>query len=131
MELSSPAFNHKGTLPVKYTCQGKNINPPLKIREIPEKTKTLVLFIDDPDAPGKTWNHWIVFNIKPNPEVTENSVPGIQGKNSWGNSSYGGPCPPSGTHRYFFRLFALDIELDLAEEASREEVEKAMKSHII
>lgn len=87
--------------------------------------------MDDPDAPVGTWDHWVVWNIAPTTEIKENSVPGVEGKNSWGKNSYGGPCPPSGTHRYFFKLYALDIELNLSPKATKKEVEKAMQNHIL
>ena len=118
-------------IPKKYTCQGEDINPLLKIEGIPQETVSLVLINDDPDAPGGTWDHWIVINIAPTQTIAENSVPGTQGKNSWGRNDYGGPCPPSGTHRYFFKLYALDTQLNLSEGASKKEVENAIKGHIL
>lgn len=133
MELSSPAFAHHQTIPVRYTCQGEDINPPLQISGIPKGTKTLVLIMDDPDAPVGTWDHWVVWNISPTGEIKENSVPAgaVQGKNSWGKNSYGGPCPPSGTHRYFFKLYALDTDLNLPPKATKADVEKAIQNHIL
>ena len=112
--LTSPAFGHNDRIPDIYTCAGKDINPPLRIQNIPQNTKSLVLIMDDPDAPMGTWNHWIVFNIPPIDAIKEDSVPegASHGKNSWGRFDYGGPCPPSGIHRYFFRLYALDTFLD-------------------
>lgn len=131
MKLTSPAFANKTMIPKKYTCQGEDINPLLKIEGIPQETVSLVLINDDPDAPGGTWDHWIVINIAPTQTIAENSVPGTQGKNSWGRNDYGGPCPPSGTHRYFFKLYALDTQLNLSEGASKKEVENAIKGHIL
>jgi len=131
MKLTSPAFANKAMIPKKYTCQGEDINPLLKIEGILQETVSLVLINDDPDAPGGTWDHWIVINIAPTQTIAENSVPGTQGKNSWGRSDYGGPCPPSGTHRYFFKLYALDTQLNLSEGVSKKEVEDAMKGHIL
>ena len=131
MKLTSPAFANKTMIPKKYTCQGEDINPLLKIEGIPQETVSLVLINDDPDAPGGTWDHWIVINIAPTQTIAENSVPGTQGKNSWGRNDYGGPCPPSGTHRYFFKLYALDTQLNLSEGASKKEVEDAIKGHIL
>jgi len=131
MNLTSPEFAQNGMIPKKFTCQGEDINPTLEISEIPEDAVSLVLINDDPDAPGKTWDHWIVFNIHPTEIIEENSIPGIQGKNSWGKNEYGGPCPPSGTHRYFFKLYALDTKLNLKEGASKLKVETAMEDYIL
>ncbi len=134
MTLSSPAFKEGGMIPKKYTCKGEDINPELEIGDVPEKTKSLVLIVDDPDAPVGTWTHWIVFNIPPNVrKIKENSVPdGVRlGFNDFQRTKYGGPCPPSGTHRYFFKIYALDTVLPLKEGAKREECERAMKGHII
>lgn len=131
MEITSSVFENHGKIPKKYTCQGDDINPPLMIRNIPEGTVSLALVLDDPDAPGQTWDHWVMWNIKPVEVITENSVPGKQGKNSWGNNNYGGPCPPSGTHRYFFKLYALACELALPEGAIKSELEAAMANHIL
>lgn len=133
MKLTSSAFEHNGAIPSKFTCDGDDTSPPLDIVDVPENAKSLALIMDDPDAPVGTWDHWIVYNIP----ATVNEIPqgtepqGIGGKNSWGRIGYGGPCPPSGTHRYFFKLYALDRELDLPEGSSKEELEKAMEGHII
>lgn len=131
--LQSPAFHDEEMIPARYTCQGQDINPPLEIAGLPEHTATLVLIFDDPDAPMGTWVHWVVWNILPGTNIAENSVPtnALQGKNSWGKNSYGGPCPPSGTHRYFFKLYALDTALSLPQTATKADVEKAMKGHIL
>lgn len=131
MKITSPAFAHNESIPKKYTCQGEDINPPLTLSDIPQGTVSLTLIHDDPDAPMGTWDHWLIWNIKPVAEIKENSVPGTQGKNSWGKSCYGGPCPPSGTHRYFFKLYALDCELALSEGATKSELEAAMANHIL
>lgn len=138
MKITSQAFSNNSYIPKKYTCDGENINPPLSINEIPANTKSLVLIVDDPDAPMGTWVHWVVFNIDPPPaggtkEIAENSVPqgATLGKNDFGKLEYGGLCPPSGTHRYFFKIYALDTLLDLASGAAKAEVEKAMKGHIL
>ncbi len=131
MNIISPAFTHNTMIPKKYTCQGKDISPPLTISDIPEGTVSLALIIDDPDAPMRTWDHWIIWNIKPTREIKENSAPGTQGKNSWGRQDYGGPCPPSGTHRYFFKLYAIDTEMDLSAGATKGDLEAAMKGHIL
>ncbi|AFZ45601.1 phospholipid-binding protein, PBP family [Halothece sp. PCC 7418] len=131
MKLTSPVFENNGIIPQKYTCQGNNINPPLMIRNIPNGTVSLALIIDDPDAPMKTWDHWVMWNIKPVAEIPENSALGEQGKNSWGNNHYGGPCPPNGTHRYFFKLYALDCDLNLSRKATKLDLEAAMENHIL
>mgnify|MGYP001827221761 CR=1 FL=1 len=131
MKLTSPAFAHQAMIPQKYTCQGEDISPPLTLSNIPEGTISLALINEDPDAPMGTWNHWLIWNIKPTEEIKEDSAPGIQGKNSWERNDYGGPCPPRGTHRYFFKLYALDTELDLPAGSTKEELEKAMVDHIL
>lgn len=131
MQLTSPEFEHNQMIPKKYTCQGEDINPPLEISGIPQETVTLVLINDDPDAPGGTWDHWIIWNIMPSQAIEEDSIPGMQGKNSWGRNDYGGPCPPSGTHRYFFKLYAIDSELDLQEGATKGQLEAAIDGHIL
>lgn len=134
MKLESPAFEHNQKIPSKYTCDGKNINPPLKIESVPEATKSLVLIMDDPDAPRGTWVHWTLWNISPDTkEIPENSVPAgaVQGQTSFGKPGYGGPCPPSGTHRYFFKLYALDATLELSPQADRATLETAMEGRIL
>ena len=131
MHISSPAFMHNEKIPAKFTCEGQNSNPPLVIEDVPEKTKSLALIMDDPDAPMGTWVHWVVFDIPVLSLIQENSVPGKQGVTSSGNENYHGPCPPSGTHRYFFKVYALDDILNLPEGINKNELEKAMKGHII
>ena len=131
LTVKSPAFENNKLIPSKYTCDGEDVNPPLIIEGIPEETRSLVLIIDDPDAPMGTWDHWIVWNISPTNKIEENSVPGVQGLNDFRKHSYGGPCPPSGTHRYFFKVYALDTKLDLNQNSRKKEVEKAMKDHIL
>lgn len=139
MKIFSKAFKNGEKIPKKYTCDGQDISPPIKWEDIPENTKTLVLICEDPDAPGKTWVHWVLFNIPPEieelPEGVENKEKlengAIHGVNDWGRLGYGGPCPPSGTHRYYFRLYALDTELKLEPGDKKEEVVEAMKDHII
>lgn len=133
MKITSPAFKHEGMIPSEYTCDGDDISPELNIAEVPENANSLVLVCDDPDAPRGTWDHWIVFNIAPSTaKIAKGAEPkGTPGKNSWGNTGYGGPCPPSGTHRYFFKLYALDKRLDLPEGASKADIQKAMQGHII
>lgn len=134
LSVTSPAFPHNGMIPPKYTCDGADVNPPLSIGNIPEKTKSLALIVDDPDAPMGTWVHWVVWNIGAGTkEIPENSVPpgAHQGTNDFGKRKYGGPCPPSGTHRYFFKLYALDAALALKAGATKAQVEGAMRSHLL
>ena len=132
IKITSLAFSQNGIIPQKYTCKGENINPPLKIEGVPESIKSLVLIVDEPDAPKETFTHWIVLNIDPKTtEINENSVPGTEGINDFKKGSYGGPCPPSGTHRYFFKLYALDTTLEFKKAPSKSELEFAMQGHII
>jgi hypothetical protein len=131
MKLTSPAFAHNTSIPKKYTCQGEDISPPLNISDIPENTVSLALIVDDPDAPMGTWDHWLIWNINPIDKIEEDSAPGIQGQNSWRRNDYGGPCPPTGTHRYFFKLYALDLTLDLPTGSTKGKLEQMMKQHII
>jgi len=133
MKLTSTAFGDNGNIPAKYTCQGEDISPPLGIQAIPGGTKSLVLIMDDPDAPVGTWVHWVLWNISAVPAIGEDSVPkgAVEGRNSWGSNGYGGPCPPSGTHRYMFKLYALDTELKLGGSSGKVEVERAMQGHIL
>jgi len=134
MKITSSAFENNQSIPKKYTCQGDNVNPPLEFSDIPKKAKSLALIVDDPDAPMGTWTHWTVWDIRPDAGgVRENSVPenSVSGLNDSGKSGYQGPCPPSGTHRYFFKLYALDKDLDLKSSTSKADLEKAMSGHII
>jgi len=129
--VTSPAFKNEGFIPRKYTCDGEDLNPPLQIEGLPEGTQSLVLIVDDPDAPMGTWDHWVVWNIPPIKRIEENSVPGIEGLNSFRRRSYGGPCPPSGTHRYFFKVYALDTKLSLGPDSRKRDVEKAMAGYTL
>jgi Raf kinase inhibitor-like YbhB/YbcL family protein len=131
IKVFSSAFESNGTIPKKYTCSGENISPPLEFQGIPEKSRSLVLIMEDPDAPMKTFTHWIVWNIEPVAKIDEDNIPGIEGMNDFRKIGYGGPCPPSGTHRYFLRIYALDKQLELKEGASRKELENEMIGHII
>src|SRR3989338_5675186 len=125
-------FSDGEKIPVKYTADEEDINPSLEISGIPEGAKTLALIVDDPDAPIGTWVHWLVWNIPASKtKIEENSVPGIQGINDFRKRDYGGPNPPSGTHRYFFKLYALDSELNLPEGSKKAELEKAIQGHIL
>lgn len=133
MKLTSPDFENNQNIPKKYTCLGENINPTLKIDNIPKNTKTLALIMDDPDAPRGTWVHWVMWNIPILTELKEDSVPNesIQGLNSANQTNYMGPCPPSGTHRYFFKIYALDTELELDKTSTKQDLEQAMQNHIL
>jgi Raf kinase inhibitor-like YbhB/YbcL family protein len=129
--VKSPAFENNQLIPVKYTCDGDNVNPPLTVEGVPDEAQSLALIVDDPDAPMGTWDHWVVYDIAPTTKIEENSVPGTQGKNSARKQSYSGPCPPWGTHRYFFKVYALDAELELKPGASKKDVEKAIEGHVL
>ena len=129
--LTSPAFQHNQSIPSQYSCQGADVNPPLLITGIPSGTKTLALIVDDPDAPMGMWVHWVVYNIPPGPEIKENSVPGVEGLNDFGRTAYGGPCPPSGTHRYFFKLYALDQEIPPTKKMTKKDLLAVMKNHVV
>jgi Raf kinase inhibitor-like YbhB/YbcL family protein len=127
-------FKNMEKIPIRYTADGDDINPPMEIIDAPQKTKSLVLIIDDPDAPNRTWVHWVVFNIPPAiKKIEENSVPrgSVLGLNDMKILKYHGPAPPSGTHRYFFKLYSLDIVLNLLEGVKKEDIEKAMSGHIL
>lgn len=139
MQLSSEQFEPNGMIPAKYTCQGENISPPLALSSVPEQARSLVLICDDPDAatdpdgPGQTFDHWVMFNIPPGTAKVEGSVPvgALQGNNGAGALGYTGPCPPNGTHRYFFKLFALNQPLELDEGATKAQVEQAMEGAVL
>lgn len=132
MKLTSPAFRNNAYIPAKYTCDADDINPPLNIEDMPEGTKSLALIVDDPDAPAKIWAHWVVYDIPAAVStIGENTVPGTQGVNDSNPRNYGGPCPPSGTHRYYFKIYALDKVLGLKEGTDKKALEKAMEGHII
>jgi len=131
LAVISPAFSAMGVIPSKYTCEGANVNPPLEIGQVPEETRSLVLIVEDPDAPAGTWLHWLVWNIPVTHSIREDEVPGEQGMNDFGKRAYGGPCPPSGTHRYHFKVYALDDLLQLPSGTRRPAVEAAMRDHIV
>ena len=131
LRITSLAFQNNGLIPAKYTCDEDDVNPPLNIEGIPREAKSLVLIVDDPDASMGTWVHWVVWNIPPMERIEENSVPGVEGLNDFRKHSYGGPCPPSGTHRYFFKIYALDARLDLNTNSKKEDVERAMERRIL
>ena len=132
--ITSQVFEHNKFIPPKYTCDGENISPPLEISGVPESAKSLVLIMDDPDATRGVWAHWLLWNISPDTkEIPENSVPPgtTEGVTSFGRSGYGGHCPPSGTHRYFFKLYALDQAISLPSSADKKKLEEAMEEHIL
>jgi Raf kinase inhibitor-like YbhB/YbcL family protein len=152
IELRSPEFAEGGDIPSRYTCDGENRSPPLEWSGIPKTSRSLVIICDDPDAPSGTWSHWVLFNLPahlggikqgvpagqtvPTTALGDlpsdaNDPPTRQGKNDFGDIGYGGPCPPSGTHRYFFRLYALDSVLDLRPAPTRTDVLKSIQSHVL
>jgi Raf kinase inhibitor-like YbhB/YbcL family protein len=139
MNLESTAFTHNDLIPSQYTCDGEDISPPLSWNDPPSTTKSLVLICDDPDAPMQTWVHWVVYNLPPQTRSLSENVPtgkslsggGLQGINDFGKVAYGGPCPPKGTHRYFFKLYTLDTIFNLDAGATKAKVEAAMKGHIL
>ena len=131
MQVLSPAFNENEPIPAKYTCDGANINPALHIDHIPEEARSLAIIVDDPDAPRGIWVHWVIWNVPVTHHLAENYTRGIQGSNDSGDKGYDGPCPPSGTHRYFFKVYALDGNLELSPNADKADLEKAMAGHII
>lgn len=138
MQFTSSAFKNGERIPPQYTCDGKNMSPPLEIADVPDKAKSLVIIMDDPDVPpsvreDRMWVHWVVYNIPATVKnIAENSVPpGVMGKGTGNKLAYQGPCPPDREHRYFFKLYALDTLLSLKEGATKEQVEEAMKGHIL
>ena len=131
LKIDSPAFENEEMIPVKYTCQGENINPPLIIRDIPQGAKSLVLIMEDPDAPNGTFDHWLLWNIPVSGTIDENTKAGTSGINDFGKTGYGGPCPPSGTHRYFFRVYALDAELALISGSNKKLLLEAIDNHVM
>ena|SRR3989338_2806707 len=131
MELRSPEFKNNEFIPKKFTCRGANINPELIIIDIPQGTQSIALIFNDPDAASGDWVHWVIFDIPVVSKIEQNSAPGKQGVNDFGEIGYGGPCPPLGTHRYVFRIYALDAMLNLEEGISKADLEKAMDRHIL
>ncbi len=134
LTISSPSFKQNEHIPAKYTCDGADVNPALVIGNVLPGTKSLALIVDDPDAPRGTWVHWVIWNISPDTkEIKEHSVPpgASQGMNDFRKLDYGGPCPPSGTHRYFFKLYALDTMLSLGKNTTKATLERAMQGHIL
>ncbi len=136
LTLKSDGFTHEASIPSKYTCDGGDISPQLQWDGVPDGTQSFVLICDDPDAPMGTWDHWLLFNIPADLSQLQEGLgsvpsPTQEGKNSWGRQGYGGPCPPSGVHRYFFKLYAMDTVLELKSGATKAEIENAMKGHVL
>ena len=139
IKIESPAFKEGAFIPEQYTCDGSNISPPLNWGDPPEGTTSIVLISDDPDAPMGTWVHWVVYNIPPSVREFPENIPAVktldngalQGTTDFGRIGYGGPCPPSGTHRYFFKLYALDTMLNFGPGATKKQVVEAMKGHVL
>ncbi len=139
MHIESPAFVEGGMIPGTYTCDAQDISPPLIWDDPPEGTRSLALICEDPDAPLGTWVHWVYYNLPPSlrglpAQVAPHEGPppgGRQGLNDFGHLGYGGPCPPGGTHRYYFRIYALDTEVNLPSKATRKQLNQAMKGHIL
>jgi len=139
MEISSPSFKYGEFIPRKYTCDGDDVSPALNWDKVPDETKSFALISDDPDAPMGTWVHWVIFNLAPDLRSLPENVPknkqlengALQGINDFRHLGYGGPCPPGGVHRYFFKIYALDIMLNLDPGALKVGVVKAMQGHIL
>lgn len=138
-QLSSPAFEHKGRIPQKYTCKGEDVSPPLEWKDSPSGVISYALIMDDPDAPVGTWVHWVIYNIPGTTTSLSEGIEGgtkvangsLQGKSSWGRSQYNGPCPPVGEHRYFFKLYALDVNLNLDGDVTKADLIHAIQGHTL
>jgi Raf kinase inhibitor-like YbhB/YbcL family protein len=138
LSIQSTAFSEGATIPRQYTCDGKDVSPPLSWSGAPEGTKSFALICDDPDS-SKTWSHWVLFDLPPAAKSLPEGVPakesvsggGVQGTNDFRKVGYGGPCPPSGVHRYFFKLYALDATVGLGSKATKADLERAMKGHVL
>jgi Raf kinase inhibitor-like YbhB/YbcL family protein len=134
MKITSSVFKNKGKIPAQYTCDGENISPPLEFLDLPSQAKSFALIMDDPDAPAGIWNHWLIWQIQPGTTgIQENSLPqgAVEGENTSGKIGYSGPCPPSGSHRYIFKLYALNDQFDLKEGAKKQVLEKALQGHVL
>jgi Raf kinase inhibitor-like YbhB/YbcL family protein len=134
LKVTSRTFGQGGKIPKQYTCDSSNVSPPLRIENLPKTARSVALIVDDPDAPGRTWTHWLLWNIDPEAtEIGEDGVPqnAIQGTSDFGSAKYGGPCPPSGSHRYYFKVYALDTTLSLPSSSKKAALEKAMAGHIV
>jgi len=139
IKVTSSAFEPEGMIPAKYTCDGQDISPPLQWDAVPEGAESIALISDDPDAPMGTWVHWVLFNLPPNTKALAENIPpdktlpngAVQGTSDFGRIGYGGPCPPSGTHRYFFKIYALDKIVDLPPGTRKRDLLKAMEGHVL
>jgi Raf kinase inhibitor-like YbhB/YbcL family protein len=134
MNLISPDFSEGAHIPERFTCDGDDVSPTLRIDGVPEGTKSLLLIVDDPDAPRGTFTHWLIWNLPPDvTEISAEPIPskGVPGTNDFGTNEYGGPCPPSGVHRYYFKVYALDTTLELSAKSKRKAVNAAMEGHIV
>lgn len=139
MQLTSPAFSEGADIPEQYTCDGKDLSPPLAWTDVPPGTKSLALICDDPDAPAGDWVHWVLFDVSPALSALPEGVPpqaeiaalGCQGRNDFRKTGYGGPCPPRGTHRYVFTLYALDRTLGLSADATKQHLVAALRGHVL
>jgi Raf kinase inhibitor-like YbhB/YbcL family protein len=134
MKLTSPDFNEGSNMPERFTCDGQDISPTLRIDGVPQAAMSLALIMDDPDAPAGTFTHWLLWNLRPDQgEIASDRPPpeGVQGLSDFGGNKYGGPCPPSGVHRYYFKIYALDTTLELPPRSKRKALEAAIKGHVI
>lgn len=139
IQLTSSAFEEEDLIPSRYTCDGTDISPPLAWEGVPEATQSIAIISDDPDAPMGTWVHWVIYNIPPEKTGLSESIPNDetladgtrQGISSFGETGYGGPCPPSGTHRYYFKIYALDRKIDVVPIMDKDTIEEAMQGHIL
>ncbi len=139
IKLTSSAFEDGGMIPSKYTCDGDDVSPPLNWDNVPEEVRSIALICDDPDAPMGTWVHWVLFNLPAGARELSENVPADntladgarQGLTDFGRVGYGGPCPPGGTHRYFFKIYALDVQVELASTARKQDLLGAMEGHIL
>ena len=139
IQITSSAFKHEGMIPARFTCDGEDISPPLKWENLPQSTQSIAIIADDPDAPMGTFVHWVLYNLPANTRQLPEAVPAkevlddgaVQGKTDFGRFGYGGPCPPSGTHRYFFKIYALDKRLEIVGIADKSRLLNAMQGHIV
>jgi hypothetical protein len=129
--ITSPAFSEGSNIPVRFSCKGENISPEIKIGSMPAEAKSLAIIVEDPDAPQGIFDHWVAWNLRPLNTIGENSKDGVQGNNSKGKNGYTGPCPPSGTHRYQFKVYALDSMLELPVGTNKKNLMNSMKEHVI
>jgi Raf kinase inhibitor-like YbhB/YbcL family protein len=131
LKLSTEGFTQMGIIPCKYTCDGKNVNPPISIDNLPENTRTLAIIVDDPDSVNGSFCHWVAWNLPVTDCIEEGEHRGIPGRNDFGFYRYNGPCPPVGTHRYYFKVYALDCILNMPASSGKAQLEKAMKEHVV